>query len=105
LKALVQSLRTLHVCKGAIRKDPDPAILISIKGLVNIISWILGAILCLAGHIPINNECIFRFCNKDVSLDPYGAGPAIPCIPYIKHGLIPNINTHFTAGVFVGQGQ
>jgi len=29
--------------------------------------------------------------NKDVTEDPYGARPAIQCIPYIKYGLIPNI--------------
>jgi len=40
--------------------------LISIKGLVNIISWIIGVILCLAGHILKNNECIFRFYNKQI---------------------------------------
>ena len=98
-------LKALHVWKGAIREDSYSTILIRIKRLVNIICWILWTILCLAGHIPINDECIFQFYSKDVTVGPYGAGPAIPCIPYINHGLIQNINTRFTAGVFVCWGQ
>ncbi len=51
-----------------------------------------------------NDKCIFRFHNKEVTVVPFGAGSPIPCIPYIKHRLIANVNTCFTAGVFVCRG-
>jgi hypothetical protein len=91
-----------HVCKGAIREDSHPTISIRIKRLINIISWILGTILCLADRIPVNHEYFFRFHHKEVIVVPDGAGAPIPCIPKIKRGLIPNINPCPTTGVFVG---
>jgi len=63
--------------------------------------WILDTILFLTGYVAINDECIFRLCNKHVATLPYGARPAIPCLPHIKRGLIPNVDTHSTAEVFV----
>ena len=91
-------LLTLHVRKDTIRKDPDPTILISIEGLINIIRRVLGTILCLAGHVSINNEFVFWLHDKDMTSIPYGAGPAISNIPHMNPGLISDGNARFTAG-------
>ena len=103
-RTLLEKWLRLHVREGAIRQDLHPAIAIGVKGLVIIICWLLGTIRRLAGHVPINNEPLSGFKNKDVIVCPKGAGPAAACIPKIDGGLIPNIHTGFTAGVFVCYG-